>query len=460
MFGQDKDANGKKMFTPISVDGSTYVNVGGLIPINVVTLHNADLPTDPLMPDLEDTVDLQDTGIFSGAYDDEVEGAEADFNNLKLTTVVSPIPITRIYKDHPKEKIIGDALSANQTRRMTRLLKNMIWIDAQEVLDEFYEGAHFLLRLQVMQKVDGIFIGHDKYMADILKKFDFSSMKTASNPRETNKALLKDEEAEDVMRLIQVTKIDTDHNVADLLTKAFAVCRDGISIELKLKMVVEKVSTAEQKLVLNGCLDWNETVANDEIQAYTFYCQLKVSAAKSKFTTAGDGYCCWEERLARLKEEETSIALDAEWDNTQAMMDADCKLATRLQEEKREELTIEEKSRSKPPTKAQKRNQMCTYLKNMANYNHNKLKNKSFKEIQVLFNNTIKWIEAFIPMDTKLVKVSDKAVEGSEKAKECSFNRAESNLEQEEAKRQRLEEENESAKLKRCLEIFLKMMMM
>nr|GEW51618.1 hypothetical protein [Tanacetum cinerariifolium] len=30
----------------------------------------------------------KDTGIFSGAYDDEVEGAVADFNNLELTTVL------------------------------------------------------------------------------------------------------------------------------------------------------------------------------------------------------------------------------------------------------------------------------------------------------------------------------------------------------------------------------------
>ncbi|GKF53790.1 hypothetical protein Tco_0160700 [Tanacetum coccineum] len=35
-----------------------------------------DLPTDPLMPDLEDTADLLNTGIFSGAYDDEDEGAD------------------------------------------------------------------------------------------------------------------------------------------------------------------------------------------------------------------------------------------------------------------------------------------------------------------------------------------------------------------------------------------------
>ncbi|GJW16405.1 hypothetical protein Tco_0020538 [Tanacetum coccineum] len=38
----------------------------------------------------------------------------------------------------------------------------------------------------------------DKYVADILKKFNFATVKTTSTPIETNKALLKDEEAEDV----------------------------------------------------------------------------------------------------------------------------------------------------------------------------------------------------------------------------------------------------------------------
>nr|GEX07747.1 hypothetical protein [Tanacetum cinerariifolium] len=64
--------------------------------------------------------DTADTGIFGDAYDDEVEGAEADFNNLELTIVVSPIPTTRIHKDHLKEQIIGDLLSALQTKRMTK----------------------------------------------------------------------------------------------------------------------------------------------------------------------------------------------------------------------------------------------------------------------------------------------------------------------------------------------------
>ncbi|GJR76154.1 putative ribonuclease H-like domain-containing protein [Tanacetum coccineum] len=56
----------------------------------------------------------------------------------------------------------------------------------------------FFLGLQVKQKSDGIFISQDKYVAEILKKFDFASVKTASTPMETNKALIKDEEAEDV----------------------------------------------------------------------------------------------------------------------------------------------------------------------------------------------------------------------------------------------------------------------
>ncbi|GKF29947.1 hypothetical protein Tco_0096289, partial [Tanacetum coccineum] len=56
----------------------------------------------------------------------------------------------------------------------------------------------FLLGLQVKQKDDGIFISQDKYMANILKKFDFVTVQTARTPIETNKALLKDEEAKDV----------------------------------------------------------------------------------------------------------------------------------------------------------------------------------------------------------------------------------------------------------------------
>nr|GEZ12820.1 ribonuclease H-like domain, reverse transcriptase, RNA-dependent DNA polymerase [Tanacetum cinerariifolium] len=56
----------------------------------------------------------------------------------------------------------------------------------------------FFLGLQVKQKEDGIFINQDKYVAEILKKFNFLSVKTVSTPIETKKPLVKDEEAADV----------------------------------------------------------------------------------------------------------------------------------------------------------------------------------------------------------------------------------------------------------------------
>ncbi|GKA29371.1 putative ribonuclease H-like domain-containing protein [Tanacetum coccineum] len=232
---------------------------------------------------------------------------------------VSPIPTTRIHKDHPKEQIIGDINSATQTRRMIKMSEehDMIkgleisdlpkgkhaigtkWVyrnkkdervivvrnkarlvtqgytqeeginydevfapvarieaiklflayasfmgfivyqmdvksaflygTIEEEVDKALYGLHqapkawyetfstYLLEngfrrgiidktlfikkdkgLQVKWKDDGIFISQDKYVDDIFKKFDFSSVKTASTPLETKKAFIKNEEAEDV----------------------------------------------------------------------------------------------------------------------------------------------------------------------------------------------------------------------------------------------------------------------
>ncbi|GJV08896.1 hypothetical protein Tco_1346552 [Tanacetum coccineum] len=124
VFGQDKDTNGNsayRMFTPVNAARSSYENLGGSIPVNAATFPNDNFPIDPFMPDLEDTADLQNTGIFSGAYDDEDVGVEADLNNLETTMNVSPIPTTRIHKDHPKDQIIRDINSATQTRRMIKM---------------------------------------------------------------------------------------------------------------------------------------------------------------------------------------------------------------------------------------------------------------------------------------------------------------------------------------------------
>ncbi|GKA45253.1 putative ribonuclease H-like domain-containing protein [Tanacetum coccineum] len=69
---------------------------------------------------------------------------------------------------------------------------DIIFRSTKKSLCDEFEG------LQVQQKEDGIFISQDKYVAEILKKFDFATVKTASTPIETNKALVKDEEAKAV----------------------------------------------------------------------------------------------------------------------------------------------------------------------------------------------------------------------------------------------------------------------
>ncbi|GKC91621.1 hypothetical protein Tco_1152270, partial [Tanacetum coccineum] len=116
------------------------------------------------------------------------------------------------------------------------------------------------------------------------------------------------------------------------------------------------------------------------------------------------------------------------------MIDADYQMAQQMQAEEQEKLSIKEKSklfvqllearkkhfvamraqeeRNKPPTKAQKRNIMSTYLKNMAKYKHNQLKNKSFDDIQKLFDKVMKRVNTFVDMDKELVKGSEVRAEG------------------------------------------------
>ncbi|GJZ28421.1 putative ribonuclease H-like domain-containing protein [Tanacetum coccineum] len=100
--------------TGANADESSFVYLGGKIPIDASTLPNADLPIDPNMPDLEDASDtLPNDEIFNGAYDDDEDvGVVADFNNMDNTIAVSPIPTLRIHKDHPKGQILGDPTSA------------------------------------------------------------------------------------------------------------------------------------------------------------------------------------------------------------------------------------------------------------------------------------------------------------------------------------------------------------
>nr|GEZ31268.1 putative ribonuclease H-like domain-containing protein [Tanacetum cinerariifolium] len=56
----------------------------------------------------------------------------------------------------------------------------------------------FFLGLQVKQKSYGIFISHDKYVDEILRKFKYEDVKPVSTPMDKEKALLKDSYGDDV----------------------------------------------------------------------------------------------------------------------------------------------------------------------------------------------------------------------------------------------------------------------
>ncbi|GJZ93591.1 hypothetical protein Tco_0665656 [Tanacetum coccineum] len=171
----------------------------------------------------------------------------------------------------------------------------------------------------------------------------------------------------------------------------------------------------------------------------------------------------------RAAQEEASIAaLYEEYDTIQASIDADALFAARLQQEEREQFTIEERAqflvetiaaqrkfraaqraaeiRSKPPTKTQLRNMMITYLKNMGKFNHNQLKGKSYEELQRLYEREQKWINDFVPMDSE--KEEKKSVEPESEGKKGKRIKrvADSALKQKSSKKQQMMQEQESAK--------------
>nr|GEW87913.1 hypothetical protein [Tanacetum cinerariifolium] len=194
--------------------------------------------------------DLNMPALVNIVYSDDKEdvGAEADFSNLETSITVSPIPTTKVHKDHPVTQIIGDLSSSPQTRSMARMVKEQdvksaflyetikeevyvyhppgfkdpdyphkVYVDdiifgstynelckAFEKLmkDKFQMSLMgeltFFLGLQVKQKDNGMFISQDKYVAEILRKFGLTDGKSACTPIDTEKPLLKDPDGEDV----------------------------------------------------------------------------------------------------------------------------------------------------------------------------------------------------------------------------------------------------------------------
>nr|GEU50224.1 hypothetical protein [Tanacetum cinerariifolium] len=86
--------------------------------------------------------------------DEDDVGAEADFNNLETYIAVSPIPTSRVHKDHPVTQIIGDLSLTTQTRSMTKVVKDQGGL-SKMFNDDFhtYMFACFLSQEEPKRKV-------------------------------------------------------------------------------------------------------------------------------------------------------------------------------------------------------------------------------------------------------------------------------------------------------------------
>ncbi|GJS85716.1 ribonuclease H-like domain-containing protein [Tanacetum coccineum] len=148
----------------------------------------------------------------AGKKDDEELDNEQGAT-LPTTYLVPSTLNTRIHKDHSLDHVIGDVQSGVLTRRMTKTTNEQGFIKKKvepkkvnpsikiSKLDRSYARRASAIQVttdyKVTQKVDGFSSVRQVY-DEILKKFGFLTIKTASTPIETSKPLHEDAEAEDV----------------------------------------------------------------------------------------------------------------------------------------------------------------------------------------------------------------------------------------------------------------------
>ncbi|GJU37660.1 ribonuclease H-like domain-containing protein [Tanacetum coccineum] len=125
--GEKKDDDGKNDRDEEKIVNSiNTLNAANTKEVNVNGANSGmELPNDPNIPDMEEIIYSED--------EDDV-GVEADITNLNSNIHVSPIPTTRIHKDHPLDQVIGDVHSVTQTRRMSKK------IDEHGLVAKIHEG--------------------------------------------------------------------------------------------------------------------------------------------------------------------------------------------------------------------------------------------------------------------------------------------------------------------------------
>ncbi|GJY70320.1 retrovirus-related pol polyprotein from transposon TNT 1-94 [Tanacetum coccineum] len=295
----------------------------------------------------------------------------------------------------------------------------------------------FFLGLQVMQRDDGIFISQDKYVADILKKFDFSLVKTASTPIETNKALYKDEEAEDVdIYLYRSMIASLMYLIAYRLDIIFVVCacaRFQVTPKVSHLYAMKRIFrylNGQPKLGL-----WYPRDSPFDLEAFLDSDYAGASLDR-KSTTGGSGPRCQVTILGGAEAQTRFKAASKQFNdppllrvNTLRSGEDSMKLkelielCTVLQAREKcseEDLLMKllelvnqrkkffaqqraKAKRNKPMNPAQQKEYMSNYIKNQeGGHSIKKLKSLSFEQVKEIFETTMRKVQSFVPIGSEL----------------------------------------------------------
>nr|GEV89549.1 hypothetical protein [Tanacetum cinerariifolium] len=132
----------------VNAAGSIVTTVGQISP-NSTTIFSAAGPSNNTASptygkssfidafQLSDDLDMPELEEITYSDDEDDVGAEDDFSNLETSITVSPIPTSRVHKDHPVTQIIGDLSLTTQTRSMTKVVKDQSGL-SQMLNDNFH----------------------------------------------------------------------------------------------------------------------------------------------------------------------------------------------------------------------------------------------------------------------------------------------------------------------------------
>nr|GEU37900.1 putative ribonuclease H-like domain-containing protein [Tanacetum cinerariifolium] len=334
--------------------------------------------------DLEDTDDLSDNRIFSDAYDDEVEGAVADFNNLELTTVA-----TAKVKNVNGEAQIQALVDKKKVIITEASIKRDLWFKDKG-------GVDYLSNEVIFEQLT--LVGHNAvFIISSHTKKVFANMKRERKDFSRKKA--KTAKAVEISSLKKrVKKLEKKKKSRTLGLKRLWKVRTARRIEsLTEASLGDQEDASEQRRMIDNIDQDVEITLVDDTQG---------RLNKEEIFGVND-----------LDGDEVVVVVTAGENVEQSAKVAKMEVSTAATTPPKVKGIVMQKPSETPSTKP------------------SQAKDKGKRKM--------------------VEPESEKEAEGSEKAEEGISKRAGSNLEQGDAKRQRLKEENESAKLKRCLEIVL-----